>query len=303
MAAVRAGCPEARASVEAQAMDNQGRNLARLAERSGMLKMTTDFEFGVTLNTDDQLDVKLVIATLRDVENILSEIERSISADREAKAHWTWGEEAHLQFVASPNGVAGDTLGRVLEVVHDGFEGAMDAAQSNGGVEWPPEFGMRAQRSARRILQTLRHLESLTIETTGRPPLEIREARIEQLFTGQAVRRVYSSVEGILEMVARRGETVRAGLRENGTGTYVKCRLAADEWFDDLRDRALWGKRVLVEGRVAYDEAGTPLSIVDVTSVLERESGPRIRDFRGSAPNLTGGLSTEEFIARVRENA
>ena len=29
--------------------------------------MTTDFELGVTLNTDEQLDVKLVIATLRDV--------------------------------------------------------------------------------------------------------------------------------------------------------------------------------------------------------------------------------------------
>ena len=173
--------------------------------------MTTDFELGVTLNTDDPLDVELIIATLRGIENILSEIERSISVDHDAKAHWTWGEEAHLQFVASPNGVAGDTLGRVLEVVHDGFEGVMDAAQSNRSVEWPPEFGARAQRSAEQILRSLRHIESLTIETTGRPPLEIREARIEQLFTGQAIRRVHSSVEGVLEMVARRGNTVRAG--------------------------------------------------------------------------------------------
>ena len=265
--------------------------------------MTTDFELGITLNTDEQLDVKLIIATLRDVENILSEIERSISADRDAKAHWTWGEEAHLQFVASPNGVAEDTLGRVLEVVHDGFEGAMDAAQSNRSVEWPPEFGARAQHSAQRILQSLKHLESLTIETTGRPPLEIQEARIEQLFTGQVVRRVYSSVEGVLEMVSRRGKTVRAGLREHGTGAYVKCRLDADEWFDELRDGALWGKRVLVEGRVAYDEEGTPLSIIDVTSVNERKSESLIRDFRGSVPNLTGGLSTEEFIAKVRGDA
>ena len=265
--------------------------------------MTTDFGLAVTLNTDEQLDVKLIVAALRDIENILSEIERSVSADRDAKAHWAWGEEAHLQFVASPNGVAEATLGRVLEVVHDGFEGAVGAAQSNGGVKWPPEFGVRAQHSAQRVLRLLKHLESITIETTGRPPLEIREARIEQLFAGLPVQRVYSSVEGVLEMVSRRGKIVRAGLREHGTGTYVKCRLAAEEWFDDLRDRALWGKRVLVEGRVAYNEEGTPLSIVDVTSVVERESGPRIRDFRGSVPDLTGGLSTEEFIARVRGNA
>ena len=125
----------------------------------------------------------------------------------------------------------------------------------------------------------------------------------EQLCTERAVQRVYSSVEGVLEMVARQGKTVMAGLHEHGTGAYVQCCLAADEWFDELRDRALWGKRVLVEGRVAYDEAGTPLSIVDVTSVIERESGPRIGDFRGSTPNLTGGLSTEEFIARVRGDA
>ena len=125
----------------------------------------------------------------------------------------------------------------------------------------------------------------------------------EQLCTEQAVRRVYSSVDGVLEMVACQDETIVAGLREHGTGAYVQCCLAADEWFDELRDRALWGKRVLVEGRVAYAEEGTPLSIVDVISVVERESGPRIRDFRGSAPNLTGGLSTEEFIARVRGDA
>lgn len=125
----------------------------------------------------------------------------------------------------------------------------------------------------------------------------------EPLLAEQVVRRVYSSVEGVLEMVSCRGKIVRAGIREHGTGAYVQCCLAADEWFDELRDRALWGKRVLVEGRVAYDEAGTPLSIVDVTSVVERESGPRIRDFRDSAPDLTGGLSTEEFIARVRGDA
>lgn len=125
----------------------------------------------------------------------------------------------------------------------------------------------------------------------------------EPLLAEQAVRRVYSSVEGVLEMVSCRGKTVMARIREHGTGAYVKCCLAADEWFDELRDRALWGKRVLVEGRVAYDEEGKPLSIVDVTAVIERESGPRIRDFRGSVPNLTGGLSTEEFIARVRGDA
>ncbi|MDE2993039.1 MAG: hypothetical protein OXU67_04070 [Chloroflexota bacterium] len=125
----------------------------------------------------------------------------------------------------------------------------------------------------------------------------------EQLCTERAVRRVYSSVDGVLELVACQGETVVVGLWEHGTGAYVRCCLAAGEWFDELRDRALWGKRVLVEGRVAYDEAGTPLSIVDVTSVVERESGSRLRDFRGSAPNLTGGLSTEEFIARVRGDA
>ena len=125
----------------------------------------------------------------------------------------------------------------------------------------------------------------------------------QRLCTGQAVRRVYSAVDGVLEVIACRGKTVMAGIREHGTGAYVKCCLAADEWFDELRDRALWGKRVLVEGRVAYDEGGTPLSIVDVTSVIERKSGPRIRDFRGSVPNLTGGLPTEDFIARVRGDA
>jgi hypothetical protein len=146
----------------------------------------------------------------------------------------------------------------------------------------------------------LEHLESLTIEATGHPPLEVREARVEHVIEARQPRRVYASVEGVLELIAHRSGALRVGIREHNTGRYVRCTLPEKEWLGRLRDLSLFSRRVVVDGRVAYDEEGRPLSITDVTDITPRRAGKPIREFKGAVPDLTGGLPTEEFIARIR---
>src|SRR3989442_4927448 len=116
-------------------------------------------------------------------------------------------------------------------------------------------------------------------------------------FHARRVRRVRSSVEGVLELISRRASALRVGIREHNTGRYVRCTLSTDEWLGRLRDLNLFDRRVIVEGRVAYDEEGHPLSIVDVTEITPRESGKPLREFKGGVPDLTGGPATEDFIA------
>jgi len=262
--------------------------------------MTTEFEFALSLNTDAPLDVEFIRLTLKNVEDLLRDLERSITPTRRSVAKWRWGEEAHLAFVASVDGAKPDTLERVVGLAQAGFEQAMLAADSDGPVKWPPEFTRRARESAASVLRRLERLQSLTIQATGRPSLEITRARVDQDIVGRALSRMRSSVEGVLEMVSHRGTVLRAGLREVGTNRYVRCSLDADRWRDELRDRSLWDSRLTVYGLVAYDEEGFPVSVVDVDDIVERETGISLLEFEGAIPGLTQGLPSEEYLARLR---
>jgi hypothetical protein len=68
--------------------------------------------------------------------------------------------------------------------------------------------------------------------------------------------------------------------------------------LEDMKD--LFDKRVIVDGIVSYRENGEPISITKITSVVERKQSKPLKDFIGAAPDLTGGASSEEFIARIR---
>lgn len=59
------------------------------------------------------------------------------------------------------------------------------------------------------------------------------------IVVGTGRRRVSSSVEGVLEMVSRKGHLIHSGLREYGTDRYVRCVLVEERWRDQLLNRQL----------------------------------------------------------------
>lgn len=261
--------------------------------------MPGEFEFAVTLNADDRLNIGAMIATLREVETILRDVERSIRGEK-PQAKWEWAEHSRLPFVASVNGVTEQELRQIVSVAREGFVRAREAVQSGVPVQWPTAFGSEARRAAENILRRLKDLESLTVEATGQPAIEIREARFEELVHARPSRRAYSSVDGRLELVAHRGANINVGLREYNTERYVRCVLAASLWLDLIREQNLWDRRVIVTGRVAYDDEGQAVSVIDVTDIALREPGGSLVDYRGAMSDLAGGLSTEEYISRLR---
>ena len=56
-------------------------------------------------------------------------------------------------------------------------------------------------------------------------------------------------------------------------------------------------------GIVSYNVLGEPLSVsVDHLRVLKEEKGlPSIDDMLGMAPDITGDVTTEEYIRRLRD--
>lgn len=263
--------------------------------------MQTEFEFSVSLNTDERPDVDLVRETLFDVQAMLRDIERHVTERKTAGAHWLWERpDPTLTFAARVNGVSADTLSRVVEVAADGFERASQAGQDRA-VQWPVEFGAEAQKRAKKILERLERLESITIAATGRDPLVINRAYVGKTFVGrQSRRRIWSSVEGVMRMIAGGDKIIRAGIREHGSGAYVTCTLDAETWHE--RVRGWWDQRVVVDGRVAYADDGRPLSIIDITDVRPRLSGRPLTDFLGAAPGLAGRGSDDDVIAEMRRH-
>jgi hypothetical protein len=261
--------------------------------------MPTDFEFRITLDSDEQVDLATVRETLLDVERLLKEIERELTGER-SKAHWRWAEaEVDLGFVASVNGVTADQLEEVIEAARNGFERASLTPESAASVEWPSAFNAEAKRRAANILRRLTKLERITIGTPDTDPLTIERANIGQVVQAKpSRRRVHSAVEGVLRMIAGGEKTIRAGIRERGTGISVTVTLDAERWHEQVRE--WWDRRVVVEGQVAYSDDGRPLSIVDVSDIRLRPPGRPLREFEGAAPGLTGTSDTDQFLDVAR---
>jgi hypothetical protein len=260
----------------------------------------TEYEFSVSLNTDERLDVDLIRETLFDVQEMLRDIERQVSSGKKAKAHWLWDQpDPRLTFAATVNGATAETLSRVVDAAAEGFERASEAGEQTAAVQWPAEFGIEARKRARRILERLERLESITIAATGRDPLVINRAFVGKSVVGrQSRRRIWSSVEGVMRMIAGGDKVIRAGIREHGSGAYVTVTLDAETWHE--RVRGWWDQRVVVDGRVAYAEDGRPLSIIEVTDIRPRLPGRPLKDFLGAAPGLAGHGSDDDVIAEMR---
>ena len=257
--------------------------------------MPNDFEFALTLNTERHLRIGEIVTTLREVEEMLADIERNVRQIPQSTAKWGWSEDPALRFVASVNGVDEASLRRIVTVAKEGLETAATAARDKINPDWPPEFGVRARASAEAILCLINSLESITVEATGNAPIELGA------FDAPQGRRMFSSVDGILEALGRpSANTTYIGLKEWQTGYRVRCYLNRERWRTEISNRNLWENHVTSYGRVLYNADGVPVSITDVTEIVERTGSTKLSELEGKLPDLTGRMSTSGFVRRIR---
>ena len=113
------------------------------------------------------------------------------------------------------------------------------------------------------------------------------------------VDRAAGSVEGRLEAISihRRPKfTVYRSLNNRA----VTCLFGRDKDLDDVI--SLLGKRVNVSGTVSYNRLGDPfrVEVESIRRLRDRSELPSITEMTGSDPDFTGGMSTEEYIERLR---
>ncbi len=227
-----------------------------------------------------------------ELERMLGDVEKEVSQTPKAGAHWHWASDVEIPLRARANGITRETLQHVARVTRSGLQ----AATLKGPVEWPSEFPPGARDRARKITNDINEAEVFaTVAVTGDADVTL-EPDFAERHRSLHAKRVPSTVEGTLRSLADRGGWTEGRLLELFTGRQIWLRLT-DTQGDEAA--AYFRKRVIIEGWVAYDAGGYPTSVTHVSRLMARLGG-RLTDYVGAAPELTGGLTPEAFLARMR---
>lgn len=193
--------------------------------------------------------------------------------------------------------LSADNVGsRVARVLVEGLDMIEQEAST------PPYFSDTAMEHALRLTRL--------IGRDGATGLIVRDSLGEAVLSPQAAENIapllsprrtsLGSVEGKLGLIAIHRKP-RFRIYEVVTHKAVTCDFDEKKWLDRVKD-ALW-RRVIAYGVVYYNIKGEPLRVeLDNLRILsERTDLPQVDDIGGMDPDLTGALSTAEYIRSIRD--
>jgi hypothetical protein len=185
------------------------------------------------------------------------------------------------------------------EVAH-AFVSGLNRIEQEGAS--PPYLSEEGMKRARRLLRLIGRDGAFGIVATD----YVDEARvsaraaasIDQLLPVR--RKATGSVEGMLETVSLRGRKPRFVVYQHITRKAVGCLFTREEWLEKVKEAL--GRRVSVHGIVHYNAKGEPVRIglEGIRVLREREELPTTDEMAGSQPDLTGEMTTDEFIRSIR---
>lgn len=235
------------------------------------------FTFEMRLGDDVTLTVRDYLSALRDLEALLTDIERAIAPS--AGVTWELDTSPEFRIRASVNGASAEALS---EIVGDAQRGIAAVAHNEPDV--PPSIDDRTRRRIRAVVSRLREIAPITVAATNRVPIVIdKESQPLKTSDRRAPLVEYSEVDGELDLISVRRHP-QFVIYQHGTGHRVRCTLT-DELISHVKDAL--GQRVVVEGMVRYRADGRPTSISDITS-LQVVPPPhyRVEELRGAVPSI-----------------
>lgn len=129
-----------------------------------------------------------------------------------------------------------------------------------------------------------------------------RTSKIKQMI--EAPLASYGSVQGIVHALAKEAPRPFFQLREFATDNLVRCFYSEEQYGEIIS--ALKERRTVVHasGRLSLDRAKRTVEEVSVERIDKTEllSSDEFERLFGSAPHLTGDLSTNQFIDQVRSD-
>jgi len=268
-------------------------------------------DFRIKIELEGSVDPDTVARSASDLVHALRDIEENLTHST-PKVEWRWQDDATVWAIALPNGVKAEVLKKICDEARLGFERVKEADGKE--INWPTSFGKSAQRRFRSLVGQLARKESiedsrkgaagrpeaLQVYIQGQLPLLIDHVVIrEELGRGKTTTE-RASIDGVLDLISVRGGALKFEITEHGTKRKITCVITEDALLKDAK-KAL-GKRIVAEGVLQLKPDGTPKQLSQIKEIWIRPVAVPIATLRGSIPNLTGGLSPEEYVRKIRGN-
>ena len=245
-----------------------------------------------------QISMDSFLKVMKEIPELLGEIDRAVSRNRSGTLDWVISDlktgSAYVEIECEAISGSEDCARQVAQHFMDSL-----SQIANGGKA----AALSSPACVKRLLRIVHSLE-----TSGSPGLIISspDSEIEAVLTRKAkpilqqlVAIRYNdigAVEGRIEGVSLRPR--QFNIYDSVRQRVVKCTLPT-ELEQVVRDNL--GKTVEVFGVISFNAHAEPLSVgVEHLRTLETETLPSIEEIIGIAPDITGELSTEEFIRVVR---
>lgn len=161
------------------------------------------------------------------------------------------------------------------------------------------EYALDDLRRTKRLFNGYYDMRAIVVKRNAQPIARIADdisRKVDRVYRGGYS--LLGSLEGKLEAVNLHGKTPTTTIWERMSGRPVRVHLS-----QELKSKAkdLLEHRVLVSGRIKYFANGASRSIVDLKDIRDLDRPYRLRAEFGSIPDITGDLTTEEFLEAMRE--
>lgn len=249
-----------------------------------------------------EISLESFVLILRESHSILQELDKAISEQRNGTLKWVIsGLQSGSAVIEAESRVTRGDEDFGPEVVQHFIDG-IHVIQIQGVT--PARFSLDSMFSMRKIVRTLGTNGVSTLDVAVPELDKSVELSSEAETNVQALVGVHhksiGSVEGRLELISIHQRSRRFNVYHSITRKAVRCNLPKEIENEVVGSL---GRRVIVSGLVSYNIRGEPLSVnVDNLRVLKEENYlPSIDDMLGMAPDITGGLTTEDYIRRLRD--
>ncbi len=244
------------------------------------------------------------LISLRESLGILRSLDKAISETRTGTLHWvitgvregSAGLEVESVVVRGQKDFGRDVAQR--------FTQGINIIMSEGKT--PPLFTIENMNSLLKIMQAFQRdgasgLGVAVKDTDIEAELSTKAEGNTRALVGVHHKSV-GSIEGKIELVSLHRPYRRFNIYHARTQKAIRCslpELLEADVIQAMKDR----RRVIVSGTIAYNIKGEPLSVqVERKFRLlgTEEELPTLDETLGIAPDLTGDLSTEQFLQSIR---
>lgn len=190
--------------------------------------------------------------------------------------------------------------------VHDTFTNGLQVIMDQGIT--PPYFSVKNVESIGQIIRDIgrdgmnavEYLEPTHPESTAELTTDVEPTILKLVGVSY---HALGSIEGKVELVSIQKRRRRFNVTLERTRKAVTCNLPT-ELEDPIMEAMKQHRRVLVNGRIAYNALGEPIR-VDVQGAIrllgEPKDLPTSEELAGSDPDLTGSMSTEDYVRSLRD--